>query len=138
MKECLFCKIAAGEIGSYEIYEDGSTLAFLDINPLTLGHSVVIPKKHYSNIIELPDNLIESTFLGVKRVTKMLAETFGAENFTIGINHGKMLGNPEIDHMHIHVVPRFEGDGGGDIHSIVKQPPDESLDITHKKILENK
>ena len=138
MTECLFCKIAAGEIESYKVYEDSDVLAFLDINPLTLGHSVIIPKKHYSNIIELPDEFIVPVFLGVKRVAEILAKTFNAENFTIGINHGKMLGNPEIDHMHIHVIPRFEGDGGGDIHSIVKQSPDEALDVTYKRILENK
>lgn len=135
-RKCLFCKIAVGGISSYVIYEDRNVLAFLDVNPLTLGHTVIIPKRHVNTIIDLPDNLVGPVFVGVKVSVKMLALSIGAENFTIGINHGRMLGHPDIDHMHIHVIPRFHGDGGGDIHSIVRQPPDESLEDTHKRILE--
>jgi len=134
--ECLFCKIATGKIPSYLIYEDEDVSAFLDESPLTLGHTVVIPKSHVSTIIDLPDNLIGPVFTGVKISTKILSESIGAENFTIGINHGRMLGHPDIDHMHVHVIPRFEGDGGGDVHSIVRYPPTESLEDTHKRILE--
>ena len=136
MTDCLFCRIASGEIDSYTIYEDDEVRAFLDINPLSLGHTVVIPKEHTKDIIEMKSELIGPVFSGVKKATKMLAETFHAENFTIGINHGRMLGHPDIDHMHIHVIPRFEGDGGGNIHSIVNKPPDESVEDTHKRILE--
>jgi len=134
--DCLFCKIGSGEIDSYTIYEDDDVRAFLDINPLTLGHTVVVPKQHVKDIIDMKAELVGPVFSGVKYATEMLARAFGAENFTIGINHGKMLGHPDIDHMHIHVIPRFEGDGGGDIHSIVKQTSQESVEDTHKKILD--
>jgi len=136
VKDCLFCKIGSQEIPSYTIYEDKDVIAFLDTHPLTLGHTVVIPKRHIISIIDLPDDLVGPVFTGVKIATKMLSKSINAENFTIGINHGRMLGHPDIDHMHIHVIPRFEGDGGGDIHSIVRYTPTESLDDTHKIILE--
>ena len=134
MRDCLFCKIAAGEIESYTIYEDDDTRAFLDVHPLTLGHTVVVPKKHFSTVIDLPDNLLSPLLGAVRGSTALLADKLGAENFSIGINHGRMLGHPDIDHLHIHVVPRYEGDGGGDFHSIVKFPPKEDLRETHKKI----
>jgi len=134
--DCLFCKIGSGEIDSYTIYEDDDVRAFLDVHPLVLGHTVVVPKEHVKDIIDIKSELIGPVFSGVKKATEMLANALRAENFTIGINHGKMLGHPDIDHMHIHVIPRFEGDGGGDIHSIVNQPPQESVEDTHKKILE--
>lgn len=137
-KNCLFCKIGMGEISSYMIYEDRNVFAFLDTNPLTLGHTVIIPKRHVDTIINLPDDLVGPVFIGVKISVGMLAASIGAENFTIGINHGRMLGHPDINHMHIHVIPRFHGDGGGDIHSIVRQPPDESLEDTRKRIIEAK
>lgn len=136
METCLFCKIALGKIDSYTIYEDDYVRAFLDINPLTLGHTVVIPKKHIKDIIEMDSEFIGPVFYGVKRATEILAEAFQVEDFTIGINHGKMLGHPDIDHMHIHVIPRFKDDGGGDIHSIVKQPQRESVKDTYKRIKE--
>ena len=132
--ECLFCKIGSGEIKSFTIYEDDDVRAFLDIHPLTLGHTVVVPKKHISTVIDLPDNLVEPLFGAVKKTTTILADKLGVDNFSIGINHGKMLGHPDIDHLHIHVVPRYEGDGGGDFHSIVKFPPKEDLQETHRKI----
>ena len=134
--DCLFCKLGSGEIDSFTLYEDSDVRAFLDVNPLTIGHTVVIPKTHVIDIIDLSPELVGPLFSGVKAVTEMLAGALGAENFTIGINHGKMLGHPDIDHMHVHVIPRFEGDGGGDMHSIVKQPPEEDLSVIDKKIME--
>jgi len=132
--DCLFCKIGSGEIGSFTIYEDDNVRAFLDINPLALGHTVVIPKGHYSNVLELPDELVGPTFLGVKKVTDMVKNGLGVEGFTIGINHGT-IGHQEVDHLHVHVIPRRKDDGGGNIHSVVRNEPDEDLEVTHKRIL---
>lgn len=135
--DCLFCGIASGEIPSLTIYEDNDTRAFLDIHPLTLGHTVVIPKKHADNIIDLGDGSVGSTFLGVKRATEILEKSLGASGFTIGINHGT-IGHQEIDHLHIHVIPRSMDDGGGGIHSVVNMPPKESLEEVYKRIQEGK
>jgi len=132
---CLFCNIAKGEVSSHKVFENSQALAFLDIHPISLGHTVVIPKSHASTVIDLPEDQVEDVFMAVKKVTFMLAKTLGAENFTIGINHGRMLGHPDIDHLHIHVIPRFEGDGGKDIHSVVSNPPDEDVAETKERII---
>jgi len=132
---CLFCKIGSGELGSNTIYEDDDVRAFLDINPLTLGHTVVIPKKHVENILDLEDKLVGPVFLGVKKATQILTDKLGVEDFTIGINHGRMHGHPDIVHMHVHVIPRYDDDGGGDIHSIVSQVFDDSVEEVYNKIM---
>ncbi len=132
--DCLFCKIVNGEIPSEKIYEDEVVFAFLDINPLSSGHTVVIPKAHAENILDLPENQIGPLFLGVRKVTGMLNLSLKPHGFTIGINHGKVSGQV-IDHLHIHVIPRFEGDGGGSIHSVVKNPPRESVSAIKEKII---
>ena len=134
---CIFCKIVAGEVPSYKVCENEGAMAFMDIHPISLGQVVVVPKEHHSDIVDLPENRVETLFSAVKEATNRLSVALGAENFTIGINHGKMLGDPDIDHMHVLVIPRFEGDGGGDIHSIVNNPPTEKIEDTHKKILES-
>ncbi len=132
--DCLFCKIVKGEIPSEKIYEDEFAFAFLDINPLADGHTVIVPKIHAENIIDLPENQIGPLFLGVKKVTEAINSALKPHGFTIGINHGKVSGQV-IDHLHIHVIPRFEGDGGGSIHSVVKNPPQESINAIKEKII---
>ena len=132
--DCLFCKIASKEIPAEVIYENGGVVAFLDINPMTLGHTVIIPKNHAGNILDLPDDEVEPTFLAVKYVTGMLTRALNPEGFTIGVNHGRMSGQT-VPHLHIHVIPRYSGDGGGSIHSVVKYPPKEEIEETKKKII---
>lgn len=131
--ECLFCKIANKEIKSEMIYENGDVFAFLDIHPLAPGHTVVIPKIHAENILDLPDEKFEGLFLAVKKITAILEKALKTEGFTIGINHGKVSG-AAIDHLHIHIVPRWRNDGGGSIHSVVHNPPSESIEQIAEKI----
>lgn len=132
---CLFCKVADKEIPAGVIYESDEALAFLDINPLTEGHTMIIPKHHAENIIDLPDGEVEGVFLAVKKVTEMLQTALKPEGFTMGINHGRISGQT-VNHLHIHVIPRYPGDGGGSIHSVVQSPPKESLEETRRKIVE--
>lgn len=124
--DCLFCKIAKKEIPVEIIYEDQNTMAFLDIQPRTAGHTVIIPKQHAETILNLDDRKIRPTFLTVKKVTAILYKALKTNGFTIGINQGKVSGQ-SIDHLHIHIIPRFNNDGGGSIHSVVYNPPKESL-----------
>ena len=124
--DCLFCKINRKEIPSEIVYEDSETLAFLDIFPRSAGHTVVVPKLHAENILALPDNLAAPTLLTVKKVTDILNKTLKPAGFTIGINHGRVSGQA-VDHLHIHVIPRYDGDGGGSIHSVVNNPPKEGI-----------
>lgn len=131
--DCLFCEIAAKEIPAEVVYENDRALAFLDVNPLTRGHTLVIPKEHAENIIKLPKELVGPTFGAVKEATGMLARAFSPQGFTIGVNHGRISGQT-VDHLHIHIIPRYEGDGGGNIHSIVSDPPKESVQETAETI----
>ena len=124
--DCLFCGIAKKEISAEVIYEDEHSLAFLDIHPRAPGHTVIIPKKHALNILELEDKLVSSTFLTVKKVSAILNISLHPDGFTIGINHGRISGQA-VDHLHIHVIPRFLNDGGASIHSVVNNIPKESL-----------
>ncbi|MDP3953760.1 MAG: HIT family protein [bacterium] len=132
---CIFCQIVAGEIPAHTIYQDEDTLAFLDINPRAPGHTMIIPKEHHSTILDLPDKLVAPIFGTTQKVTAMLEKGLGTNHFTIGINMGRLSGQ-EVDHLHIHVVPRFEGDNGGSIHSVVNNPPEESLEEIKEKIIQ--
>jgi len=131
---CLFCQIAAKIIPSIIIYEDEKTLAFLDIHPISSGHTLIIPKIHAENILDLSDNQIDPFFQTVKKVVALLQKKLNPKGFTIGINHGTISGQV-IDHLHIHIVPRYEGDGGGSLHSVVKNPPQESLEVIQAKLI---
>ena len=130
----MFCKIGKKEINSKSVYEDERTLAFLDINPLAKGHTLIIPKNHATNILELtPEDLI-AVFRAGQLITARLNEVFQPDGFTIGINHGRISGQA-IDHFHLHIIPRFRGDGGGSLHSVVHAPPKESLDEIWRQII---
>jgi len=135
MEDCFFCKIGNKHIDSQVICENDDALAFLDIKPLSPGHTVVIPKTHAENILDLEDSKIGAVFGLVKRVTRVLNKSFRPDGFTIGINHGSMLG--QVDHLHIHVIPRFKGDGEKSLHSLVNNPPKESLSEIRSKIIDN-
>lgn len=129
---CLFCQIANQESENL-IYKNESTVAILDIFPRAPGHTMVLPKIHAETIIDLPDSEIEKVFKAVKETTLKLKNALNPSGFTIGINHGKNAGQA-INHLHIHIIPRYENDKGGSIHSIVNNPPKESLEEIKEKI----
>lgn len=132
--DCLFCKIANKEIPAYVVYESADATAVLDVNPRASGHVMVLPKIHAANILELPDGKIEGVFKTVKEVTGLLDKKLRPDGFTIGINHGKVSGQT-VEHLHIHVIPRWTGDGGGSIHSVVDNRSKESLEEIKNKII---
>jgi len=135
--DCLFCKIINKEIPAEVIYEDENTIAILDIQPRTTGHTMVLPKFHAENILDLPDDKIEGVFQAVKKVTGLLEKSLKPDGFTIGINHGKVSGQT-IEHLHIHIMPRWFNDNGGSIHSVVDNPPKEPLEKLAAKIRSTK
>ena len=102
---CIFCKIANREIESFVVYEDERVMAFLDIRPISKGHTLVIPKEHYENILEMPAELAKDLANAVKIVCEKL-KRLGAEGFNVITNVGKPAGQ-EIMHAHIHVIPRY-------------------------------
>ncbi len=135
MKDCLFCKIVAKEMPAYMVHEDEKTLAFLDIRPSTMGHTMVIPKYHAPNMVELPDAEIAPLFSAVKKVADLLVRKLAADGITIGINQGRASGQ-EVDHLHVHLMPRWRGDGGSSVQSVVHRSPQESFEEIRKKIVD--
>ena len=110
MSNCLFCKIVKGEIPCHKVYEDDKILAFLDINPINIGHTLIISKEHYESTLETPDELIIYIATAAKKIAKAVLEITGAKGCNIGINNGGVSGQI-ILHTHWHIMPRFRGDG---------------------------
>jgi len=117
-ENCLFCKIISGEIPSYRIYEDDAVYAFLDIYPASEGHTLVAPKKHFSNFTDMNAEDVALLFEAARKVTAAVENAFSAEGSNIGINNGEVAGQ-DVPHVHVHVIPRRKGDGGRGIKSIV-------------------
>lgn len=103
--KCIFCKIAGEEIPSYKVYEDENYFAFLDIRPLNKGHTLVIPKKHYRWVWDMPD--VSGFYSVVARIANALRKTFKTE-YVVSLVFGE-----EVSHAHVWLVPRHEGDGHG-------------------------
>jgi len=126
MNDCIFCKIIKGEVPNYTVYEDDDVLAFLDIFPHAKGHTVVIPKKHIERIEELDESSAGALLLAIKKITKKIDEVLHPDGYNIGWNDGKSAGQV-VPHLHIHIMPRWENDGGGSMHSIIKNPGEISV-----------
>jgi histidine triad (HIT) family protein len=109
---CIFCKIIAGEIPSYKVYEDEFTLAFLDINPVNPGHTLVIPKKHFANIDEADEETLSLVIKTVKKVGESLKKNLAAPGYNVQENNDPAAGQI-VPHLHFHVVPRILDDGLG-------------------------
>ena len=111
---CIFCKIISGEIPCEKVYEDVDTFAFLDMKPVNPGHTLIVPKEHYANIYEVPDQLISKMMSDVKKLGHALKDALGVENANIIMNNGKEAGQT-VFHAHMHFIPRHDGDGHKDL-----------------------
>jgi len=132
--DCIFCKIAKGEIKARTIIETQKSLAFLDAFPLALGHSLVIPKKHYEKIQDMSSDDNADLFGMVHKVVSMVDKITGAT--LVAVHNGKASGQ-EIPHVHVHLVPRSSRDSAGPIHSMFSKRPrfsDKELDDVLKTI----
>lgn len=128
-EDCLFCQIVAGDVPSRTVYEDDATFAFLDVNPLSRGHTLVVPKYHYETIEELPVDVAGTLFETVRRVTPAVEDAGEADASTIAVNNGEDAGQ-EVPHVHVHVIPRQPGSGGSPAHRMLDRPdvPDDEMD----------
>lgn len=131
---CIFCKIINKEVPAEIIYEDENTLAMLDAHPIAQGHTLILPKQHVLDILELNKEEVEPVFQTVRKMTGLLKEKLAPDGFTVGINHDRVSGQM-VDHLHIHVIPRFEGDGGSSLQCVVDNPPKESLGEIRNKLV---
>jgi histidine triad (HIT) family protein len=133
MVDCIFCKINTGEIPSHTVYEDAEVRAFLDIYPATDGHTIVIHKRHEEKITGYGKEELGAVFSVVAKVARALEATFGTTILSVGINHGEPAG---VHHMHVHLLPRFEGDGGGIIQTLPGKKPHEDIANIAKRMRE--
>lgn len=124
--DCIFCKIVRKQAPSSIIYEDDSVMAFLDIRPLNMGHTLVIPKEHYVDIFDTPQNQISQVHVIAKKLSFAIKKATSADGISIIQQSGKAAGQ-DIFHLHVHVVPRFLGQ---------KLPSFSSLQTVERSLLE--
>ena len=109
---CIFCKIANGEIPSATLYEDEDFRVILDLGPATKGHALILPKNHFANLSEIPEDMDAKAFILAKKIAKKMKDVFGCDGVNIVQNNGVAAGQT-VFHFHIHLIPRYEGDHAG-------------------------
>jgi histidine triad (HIT) family protein len=107
-ESCIFCKIVKKEAASSIVFEDENVLAFMDIRPVSEGHTLITPKKHYVDIFDIPDDDLAATHQVTKRIAAAVKKVTKADGISIVQQNGAAAGQ-EIFHLHVHVIPRFEG-----------------------------
>jgi histidine triad (HIT) family protein len=137
-RPCVFCRIIRGDAPALRVYEDDRVLAFLDINPCSPGHTLIIPKAHVGRLENLSEEDASALFKALHKLTGKIQEAVGAPATTIGINNGPESGQ-EVPHLHIHVIPRFRGDRGGIVQSVARgyrRPSSEEMGKIAERIRE--
>lgn len=110
--DCIFCKIANGEIPSATIYEDEKFRAFLDLNPATKGHALLVPKEHYANLYEIEEDTLKDAVAAAKKIGTRMKDTLGCDGLNLVQNNGEAAGQT-VFHFHLHMIPRYKEDGAG-------------------------
>lgn len=106
---CIFCEIIKGNIPSKKVYEDDNVLSILDISQTTKGHTLVIPKKHFDNILEADKDTLEKVMSKTQDIAKMLVTNLGAAGCNILVNTGEAAGQT-VNHLHVHIIPRYDNE----------------------------
>ena len=108
-ENCIFCKIAAGEIPSATIYEDDDFRVILDIEPASIGDALFLPKEHYANLYELPEELASKALIVAKKVVTKMTDIVGCDGYNVLQNNGEAAGQT-VFHFHMHLIPRYNED----------------------------
>lgn len=132
--DCIFCKIAAGEIPSNTIYEDEDVRVILDLGPASRGHALILPKEHYDDVCSLDEKPAAKLLPLAARIGQAMKESLGCTGFNLVQNNGKAAGQT-VFHFHMHIIPRYEG-GPGMVEWETGAPTAEELAETAKKIRE--
>lgn len=130
---CIFCKIIKGEIPCRKVYETENTLAFLDISPITEGHTVIIPKNHSYNLLDFPEIEILPFFIDLKKVAILLKEKLQIDGFNIVQNNFPAAGQV-VNHFHYHFIPRMENGPKLKLKHDPKLATDDALNKIHSKL----
>ena len=112
MSDCIFCKIAHGEIPSATLYEDEDFRVILDLGPASKGHALILPKAHAANIYEISDDMAAKAMILAKKMATKMTEALKCDGFNIVQNNGEPAGQT-VFHFHMHLIPRYEGDQVG-------------------------
>lgn len=131
MSDCIFCKLANGDIPTTKLYEDDDFTVILDANPATKGHCLILPKKHYANIYEMPEDLTAKAFVLAKKIAAKMTKAMNCDGFNIVQNNGEVAGQT-VFHFHIHLIPRYKD---GDV-IVANWKQHELTDEWKKEILE--
>lgn len=111
-ENCIFCKIANGEIPSATLYEDEDFRVILDISPASKGHALILPKEHYANLYELSDELAAKALVLAKKMIVKMKDILNCDGYNVVQNNGETAGQT-VFHFHMHLIPRYEGDQVG-------------------------
>ena len=131
MDNCIFCKIVRGEIPSFKTYEDDKMLAFLDTSPATRGHTLIIPKEHCETMHDIPTEILSRVVVVAKILILKYDETLGADGYNI-IQSSKAAAQQEVDHFHLHLVPRYLEDNIDFWLSKKNNPFEDNIEETHR------
>lgn len=134
MADCVFCRIVNGELPACKLIEDEHALAFMDIGPINPGHALLIPKKHYERLTDMPDALVGQVTRHLPRLARAIVAATNAEGFNIFQTNGACAGQV-VPHVHFHIIPRHTGDGKGWPWRAEKYAEGE-MQKMHEKILE--
>ena len=118
---CIFCKIIKKDVPCHKVYENETNLAFLDVHPHAKGHTIVVPKEHRESFFDLTEQEMMDLILTVRKTMELLKEKLNCSGFNVGWNDGEVAGQV-VPHLHVHIMPRYNGDGGGSMHSIINNP----------------
>lgn len=132
--DCIFCKIAAGEIPSKTLYEDEKYRVILDLGPATKGHGLILPKNHYANLFELPEEDAGEVIKLAKKMGAQMKEKLGATGFNLVQNNGESAGQT-VFHFHMHLIPRYDDDAQK-IGWVPGEPTQDELEEIRKQITE--
>ena len=133
--DCIFCKIANGDIPSRTLYEDERFRVILDLSPAAKGHALILPKEHFANLYELPEDWCADVMQLAKKMASKMTERLHCDGFNIVQNNGVTAGQT-VFHFHMHLIPRYENDGQS-IGWTPGSPSAEELDAVWKKICED-
>ncbi|MFH1722840.1 MAG: HIT family protein [Candidatus Altiarchaeota archaeon] len=132
MDDCIFCKIIKGDIPGRIIAENDEYMAFLDIQPVALGHSLVVPKKHYKDLLEFERKKGGGLFAFIQEVSSRVIKATGSEGFNVWMNNGRSAGQL-VNHLHFHIIPRKGGDFSYKVEKL--KLTEEEMEEVQQKIL---
>ena len=132
--DCIFCKIANGELPSRTLYEDDEFKVIMDLAPASKGHSLILPKNHFSNLYEIPDETVGKAMLLAKKMATQMTEKLSCDGFNLLQNNGECAGQT-VFHFHLHLIPRYSVDKQNLLFKVTHPDADE-LDAVFKQITE--